>query len=490
MKKQKMAKKMIALVMTACVVLTGCSLGKSEQASSDTYEIVWYTEGDNTKDKDLVNKEINEYLKEKIGATVKIIHFSAADYAEKMKLLLASGEVFDMCAVPSNTYGQNAENGAFLPIDKLLETNGKDILKLMPEEMWDAVKYRGEIYAVPTIKDWATQYVIGCNKQITDKYNIDLSNVKSLADMEDILADIKEKEPKMYPTDLRGNDYIKRLLPFEYISDSVLGAFEKDGDYTKVVNWIETDTAKEFFDMMHRWYKKGYLRPDADTATTSSDITFFMNCTEMIPYQEQQYNAARTPDKQRYFVNVGDSIVTTNYVQAALQAISRTSKNPEKTMEFLNMFYTDKHLLNLYVYGIEGKHYTLEDDGMTVKYPDGVMNFTENDYYATAAGQGNRFLLNIPPNTPTDIWDAYQKFNKESFISPALGFVFDISELSAEIAAMNNVYKEYMPALTTGVSNPETELPKAIKKFKAAGSDKVFKELQRQYDEWRKTNKK
>lgn len=169
-----------------------------------------------------------------------------------------------------------------------------------------------------------------------------------------------------------------------------------------------------------------------------------------------------------------------------MQAISRTSKNPEKTMEFLNLLYTDEYLLNLYVYGIEGQHYFLEDDGITIRYPDGVKSVTENDYRGEAYTQGNRYLLKLSPGSPADLWDAYAKFNEESFKSPMLGFTFDISNLSSEIAAMNNVYKQYMPGLTTGVLDPATALPEAIEKFKIAGSEKVFDELQRQYDEWKK----
>ena len=482
-KHRRLVSLVMAVLLVATALLSGCGQ-KTSGGDGENYEILWYNMGDNTKDKDLVNEKINEYLKEKIGATVKIVHFAPADYEEKMKMLLASGDVFDLCYARS--FAVNAENEAYLSIDELLESKGQGIMDVIPENIWNAVRYKGKIYGVPTLKDWATQYVIGTKVMYNDKYNFDLSGVKSLADMEPMLETIKKNEPGIYPTDIRGNDYVKRLLPFEYINDSVLGAFELNGDYKKIVNWIETDTAKEFFDMMHRWYKKGYLRPDADTATTSNDIKFYMNLLESLPYYEQQSNAAKSAEEQIKFINVGNPITTTSYAQASVQAISRTSKNPEKTMEFLNLLYTDEYLMNLYVYGIEGTHYTLDENGAVV-LPEGVKSETEKDYTGYPYTQGNRFLLNTPPSTPTDIWEAYQKFNEESFISPSLGFVFDVSELTAEIAAMNNVYKEYMPGLTTGVLNPDEALPKAIEKFKAAGSDKVFKALQTQYNEWMKT---
>lgn len=485
--KKNTAVKLMSLVLALVLCLAvfgGCD---KKSGDGEVYEIVWYNLGDTTKDHELVNEKINEYLKEKIGATVKMINFGYADYEEKMKLIMNTGEEFDLCRVVN--FANNVDGGAYLPLDDLLKSHGQGILEVLPEYAWNVAKYDGEIFAAPSNKDWGTQYVIGCKKDLVEKYNFDLSNVKTLADMEPFLEIIKKNEPTYYPTDLRGNDYIKKLLPFEHINNSVLGAFDLHGDYSKVVNWIETDTAKEFFDMMHSWYQKGYLRPDADTATTSNDIKFFMNCMELIPYQEQQLNAEKDLDEQRVFINIEEPIITTSYIQASMQAISRTSKNPEKTMEFLNLLYTDEYLHNLYVYGIEGQHYFLEEDGVTIKYPEGVKASVENDYYGTAYTQGNRYLLKLSPGSPADLWDAYEKFNEASFKSPMLGFTFDISALSSEIAAMNNVYKQYMPGLTTGVLDPKTALPEAIEKFKIAGSEKVFKELQSQYDEWKKNNK-
>ena len=57
-----------------------------------------------------------------------------------------------------------------------------------------------------------------------------------------------------------------------------------------------------------------------------------------------------------------------------MQAISRTSKNPEIAMKFLEMFNTDKYLNNLINFGIEGTHY--------VKVADNVIKAgPQNDQY-------------------------------------------------------------------------------------------------------------
>ena len=46
--------------------------------------------------------------------------------------------------------------------------------------------------------------------------------------------------------------------------------------------------------------------------------------------------------------------------------ISRTSKNPEKAFKFIELVNTDKDLYNLICFGIEGKHYNLDENGRVV----------------------------------------------------------------------------------------------------------------------------
>jgi putative aldouronate transport system substrate-binding protein len=61
--------------------------------------------------------------------------------------------------------------------------------------------------------------------------------------------------------------------------------------------------------------------------------------------------------------------------------------------------------------------------------------------------------------------------------------------VKTEVANITNVAKEFMPAIYTGSVDPDAYVVKAMEKFKSAGMDKVIQEAQKQYDEWKKTNK-
>lgn len=82
-----------------------------------------------------------------------------------------------------------------------------------------------------------------------------------------------------------------------------------------------------------------------------------------------------------------------------------------------------------------------------------------------------------------------QKFNDTGVPAPLLGFNFDPSKVTAEIAAVQNVKEEFWATLMTGTVDPDKFIPQANEKFKAAGLDKIIAEAQSQIDAWKAANK-
>ena len=71
-----------------------------------------------------------------------------------------------------------------------------------------------------------------------------------------------------------------------------------------------------------------------------------------------------------------------------------------------------------------------------------------------------------------------------------LGFNFDTSKVTAEIAAVQNAEDAFWAPLMTGTVDPDEYLPKAIEKLKSAGLDKITAEAQTQLDAWKAANGK
>ena len=166
-------------------------------------------------------------------------------------------------------------------------------------------------------------------------------------------------------------------------------------------------------------------------------------------------------------------------------AVSRTCQNPEVVMQFLELFNTDKYLHNLIVYGIEGKNYT--------KIDDNTIDPIKGSGYGNAGMQwefGNTFLDYLTPNDDPDKVAKMEEFNNNLTESPAFGFRFDTEAIKIEVGACKNVQAEFQEILSNGPDNPEKVLDDYIAKLKAAGSDKIVAEAQKQYDEWRAANGK
>ena len=112
-----------AVLMTASL-MAGC--GKKAETNSNGEEIVeltWYQVGDNQKDDSAVLEEVNKYTEEKIGVKLNIVKVGWGDYNQKMQVVINTGDAWDMCFTCSwtNDYLQNAQKGAFLELDDLLD---------------------------------------------------------------------------------------------------------------------------------------------------------------------------------------------------------------------------------------------------------------------------------------------------------------------------------------------------------------------------------
>lgn len=123
-----------------------------------------------------------------------------------------------------------------------------------------------------------------------------------------------------------------------------------------------------------------------------------------------------------------NSYSVTSSVLSTLNAISTTSKNPEKAMQLLNLINTDKDLYNLLCHGIEGKHY-IKVDSQTVKaIPDG--GYEPNTDWEFGCQFNGYYREGQKPG----IWEETVKINESAAPSPIIGFVFDPLPVKTQVA--------------------------------------------------------
>jgi len=474
----------IALCLVISLSLVSCG-DKANKGDDEVPTLVWYDRTATTRDSQLVEDAINEYIEPLIGCRVKRISIVGAEYNEKLRLVLASNEPADIIFTGGSSYATYVNNGSFMEIDDLLDEYGKEIKAITPEYAIEVARMNGKLYGLTHYKDYAVEHVVYYNKDLTDKHNIDMSKVKTFADMGEVLEIIKQKEPDQYPLSMERTVSGFDLLPYDKISGAPLGAIDLKGDPNKIVNQYTTPEAFEYYKLVHSWYNKGYMRKDIATVTSNSDISgrVFASIQQELPYLIDQRN--KTNPYTYGLVHLVEPKMGTSNVRAQLFAIGANCKYPEKAMAFINLLNTDKHLRNLASYGIEGKHWIAVGENF-YRLPDGCEKKADTGFETYVAPQGNKYLSRMIEGTPEDIYEKYKEFDEKAIKSPALGFAFDPEKVQLEVTAVNNVYNEYMPALILGSVDPEVAFPKAVKKFKEAGVDKIIAEIQRQYDEWRK----
>lgn len=483
----------IGLVSLVLVALAACSQqNAASQKETDTdktdkgdtaeevVDLKWYMIGTPQPDTEKVMNELNKYTEEKIGVRVDMTQIDWGDYEERLKVIINSGEDYDIAFTWGGLYTLNAQRGAFLELNELLDTHAQELKEVLNPILIEGASIDGKLYGIPANKEVGNQSALVFNGNLVEKYDFDTDSVKSFADLKPMLEVIKENEPDFTP--IAVSNMFRPVMPFDYVLNwDMPVAFPMNGDTETVINYLETDEAMDVFKTMREYYESGYVPADAassDNPWPYSVENWFVRIEGYNPYAELLWE--REGGYPVVVQPLTPPIINNEAVTGSVMAISSTSKHPEKAMAFLNLLNTDPYVRNLVNFGIEGVHYEKLDNGKIKDLPARAERYSVPQY-----ALGNHFILYLFENEPDDKWEAFQAFNESGIRSPSLGFHFDPSPVRTEIANIANVASEFMPPIFTGSVDPEEYVPKAIERFNEAGIETVLKEIQKQYDEWK-----
>lgn len=477
---------MVAAVTVITATFAGCgekSTTTSEDANTvpkNAYEINWYMQGTTQSDTPAVEAKINEYLKDKINATVKLHILDTSQYTQKVGTMINAGEYFDLafCASWMLDYKANAANGAFLELDDMLPKYLPKTAEILGEDFMNAAKVNGKLYALPVNKEKASQAGWFFRKDIAEKYNIDMNSIKSFEELEPYLLNIQANEPDMkYPIDWKTDNTPLAFIQYEILAGPAAVIYGKyDG---KVVNFYETEEYEQACRISRKFYQDGLIKKDV---MTSGDFNQRLKegKTFCCAYPLKPGKATEVSKNYKYEMDQAEVTPVIEDNQSAtgsMMAISRTSKNPARVARFLELLYTDEYLYNLVLYGIEGKHYNVTSDGYVKLIPESSYTLSGSEWMF-----GNVFLAKLKEGEDPQKVEKLKQFNKEAKKPLYYGFKFDASKVDLEAAACKKVISEYNKQAVLGAMDPDTVLPAFRKKLKEVGADKVVEEAQRQYD--------
>ena len=185
---------------------------------------------------------------------------------------------------------------------------------------------------------------------------------------------------------------------------------------------------------------------------------------------------------------MSDTIWTeTNNFFSSGTAISANCADPERAMMVLNEVNTNPELATMLRFGIEGVHYTYNDEGK--------MEFTERNsdpasrgfYMWYAAPLGNLLIVNAPeeltgPNNT--LLTEMERLNEECINANHMGFSFNTENVVNEVAACTNIVAQYQEDIANGKLNSQEDVEAYVNEFreqlKANGVDTIVAEVQRQ----------
>jgi len=502
--KRKTVQSLLSLTLVSSLVLSACS-GSNDNGGSKAsgtapasgsggaselkpYEITIAFWGPDQKDLGLIEQEISKLTKDKINATVKLKRIESAAWQQQKVLMFSGNEQIDIVFTGENQYISEVAQKKLVPLDDLLQSHGKDIIAAFDPDVLAAAKVDGVTYGVPSIRDFAAYPTILMQTELLKAEGIDVSTVKTLEDMEPIFKQMQAKYPErsLIGKAAGGGSIAYPLLQttIDPLGDMV--GVLTDTNELKVVNLYESQQYADFVKTLRKWYQAGFIPKDVATTSQTGRDYIKANVGFSTPNKGKPGITTQTgtwTGKELTEVKLAPAKMNTLTITNAMLAIAKNSKDPERAMMFLNLLYSDKQIVNLLHWGIEGKHYKINENG-TIGFPDGV-DASNSGYNLRQGWMFGNQLLAYPWQTDSpDIWKQMDEFNRGAEKSKALGFMYNPEPVKTELAAIQNVVQQFAMALETGTIDPEQNLPKFNAALKSAGIEKVIAEKQKQLDAW------
>lgn len=467
----------VALIVSLIIAWNGCS---RDQVSDVPTLVIYFSNNNESPDLELVNEALSAYTMEKLGVCVRLA--MPSNYSSTLEQDLADGKQIDVayCASSSKVY-QYQKAGLLTPLDDLLERKGVDILSALNPEYYEFSRVDGSLYALPTNRDRHRIVGFEYNQEIADQYDLDMARVQTAEDLTEIFAKLKRQTTQITPTVV-----VPGFIQFDQVDNlgDFLGVLTEDSG-TNVVNLYETEVFQKLIYLIHDWYQKGYT---LDYTQDAGVISYYLSSGTVLGCLtigklgfEAQEN--RICGHQIGFIPLSAAYCPSSSLENSWYAIPKTTTDPEKAMELVNLLYTDPYVANLMMYGIEGVHYERTK-------PDGNMIYLGNcrspGGYHGPSGYAycNQYIAYLWEGYDCDIWEKTERMNQQAIKSPAWGFRFDSAAVAEQIYRCEEVTDYYLNTLYAGTADPEKTLAAFLSALERAGINKIIVEKQRQLDQY------
>lgn len=516
--------KKLLSVLLALGVLIGVLGGCSKSNDNTKVNLIWAIPTSEQKDYELVIKEVNKLLEEKLPNTTLELKQDSA-MSTKWSLWMAGKKTID---IASSGYATNLateiNRNAYLELNDLIEEYAPTIKAEWEEYDIDYASgmMDGKLYAIPDLQIHINdQFYFGVPEYYYQYLDVEAlqkavkENITTTQVFYDIINNYLEevsKHPneqntgKISYVEYTFKSLVKRGFEFIGGTDTLL-CYRLDDEETKVLNFYETEEYKLWIENAAKWYSKGYISKDILTGDSDSDKDGLFTCNVVnMRVIDRNNDGILTPEEQNsdgisnstsYKISLTDESqkylgVTVLGKLAVYLSIPSTSQNPERAIQLLELLRKDegRDILNTLVYGIEGKHYEKTGENTIKAFEYNGQGGSSSSYGLPNWMMGNQLKMYICSPYNEDTYNAavqYYKEDRPNYKKTRLyKFSTDNTKVENEIAQMAAIDEEFLLQLIGGVSDSKYNetYKKMMDKLKAAGIDDVVKEYQQQCDSY------
>lgn len=467
---------------------------------SDSYTVNMYLIGDTPNDWADVLAKINEYL-QPFNTQLAVTFMSWSDYQTMYSLVLAGGEDVDCIytAPWCYMYTEAAKGSFYVLSDQFIQDYMPLTSRYQDPKSLKEATIQGKLVAIPANQENAQNKIIAIRQDIADKYGIE--KLTNWDDYLNFMLTVAEKETPTsgiyaQATATDNNElwhvYRQQFDTLYLMDDNYLTyMFQYDGDIPEVTDihfaW-ETDIFRNFAKDMKTLADAGCWSRSALSETITDDDAFGALQGASIAWNGTVFTYMKQAEQTEGVACTAYDITTDNIVACEEYnnsdfAISAGSKNPERTAMVLDILKMDSTVNKLAMLGIEDVHYTMAEGNSFVKTDKSADYPFDGTSLSWAIRNGDRkYEESGKPEREQEMADSWIE---RTVGNPAVTFVFDDSEVTAQAAAVKTTVTDYIFMLELGlVDDVDATLDEMLSKCNKAGLQDITDELNRQYEAW------
>lgn len=511
----------------------GGSTDESAEREHVTLEFI-FPQNNPTNDWDLILEEFERRTKDTLNVSINATITGFDDIGQKVSLKLTSGQAIDSVFVAQWTapsVQEMALKGQVMNLDSYFNNDDYPGLKrAFGADYLNQNKFIGEdgeyhVYAIPFAHEYgAVGSFVYYRLDLAEKYNLgELEDIDDLIEYFDVIL---ANEPGMIPYvnlgmdgfltiagysawdqpvttkhnygEINGVSYVIKDDGTAYFARNVVPVL--DPEYVKYLpaDAYNAEDPLYNYKAAREWYEKGYVSRDVMNITDHQGM-FCNGKAAAFTRGIDTYSgiaaqlAAGVPGSKLGVVNVLPNKDAEKQVGCTFQAwnfaaIPATCQNVDRVMEFYDWIFADEANLDLFEYGIEGKHWIDAGEGKYTPQanPDTGKEYNFDAYVMTWNPEIRRF----DTSSPDFVIEELKKGSDAKYFYKFAhaGFSFNAEPVKSVDAKVTEVLSGMNGLKNGSVADVEGEIEKINSRLQNAGFEEWITEMEKQFNDYLKSN--